>query len=367
MAPTHHTPDNAQPDGVDPFLAEILAQPDAMRDAAAALVAQADRLERLRHLVQRNERPLVLTGMGSSYDSLIGLSSVLGRAGIQTVIINTAELVNFQLPTLHAGAVVIAVSQSGRSAEIIRLTAELAALSEVTLVSITNGPDSPLAHAADLSLDMNAGEERGPSTKTYVATLVVLAAIARLITDGAQSPAAVAERTRALSLRAAEGLELLFSTHRLLTRTVAAWADGRSNVAIVGRGVGLATAELAALILKEAAQCAAQSMDAAEFRHGPLELAGPDLAVAVISLEPATLALDRRLVTDLTARGSSVFAIGMPDAAADVERVVVESVDPLLDAAVAAAPLQLLAWHLAAARHDVPGLFTVGSKVTTEE
>jgi len=341
MAPTHHTPDNAQPDGVDPFLAEILAQPDAMRDAAAALVAQADRLERLRHLVQRNERPLVLTGMGSSYDSLIGLSSV--------------------------GAVVIAVSQSGRSAEIIRLTAELAALSEVTLVSITNGPDSPLAHAADLSLDMNAGEERGPSTKTYVATLVVLAAIARLITDGAQSPAAVAERTRALSLRAAEGLELLFSTHRLLTRTVAAWADGRSNVAIVGRGVGLATAELAALILKEAAQCAAQSMDAAEFRHGPLELAGPDLAVAVISLEPATLALDRRLVTDLTARGSSVFAIGMPDAAADVERVVVESVDPLLDAAVAAAPLQLLAWHLAAARHDVPGVFTVGSKVTTEE
>ncbi len=357
--------------GVDPFLAEILAQPDAIRSAGAGLLRQADGLERLRRMLSHASRPVVLTGMGSSYDSLLGLASVLGRSGVQVLTINTAELVNFQMATLHPGTVVVVVSQSGLSAEIVRLAAELPDRPGVGLVSITNSLDNPLALAADLALDMNAGDEQGPATMTFAATLVMLCAIAHLFTDTDRQAADVARLVADLADRAAQLLGDRLTDHVALARAGAAWVSGRPNVAIVGRGVGLATAELGALILKEAAQCAAQSMDAAEFRHGPLELAGPDLAVAVICLEPATLALDRRLIADLMARGSSVMAIGLPaldaDAGASAWRVTVETADPLLAAAVAAAPLQLLAWTLAAARHAVPGQFNVGSKVTTQE
>jgi glucosamine--fructose-6-phosphate aminotransferase (isomerizing) len=234
-------------------------------------------------------------------------------------------------------------------------------------VGITNGLDNPLATAADLALDMHAGDERGPATMTFAATLVVLSALAHLITERDESPAGVARRTADLSARAADDMRDRLADHVALGEAVSAWAGGRPNIAVVGRGVGLATAELGALVLKEAAQCAAQSMDAAEFRHGPLELAGPDLAVAVVCLEPATLPLDRRLIVDLVARGSSVMAVGLPDHGTEAWRLTVDTAEPLLAAAVAAVPLQLLAWTLAVARHAVPGQFNVGSKVTTQE
>ncbi len=350
----------------DPFLSEILGQPGAVRAAAAGLLEQTTVLGRLGTLLEGASRPLVLTGMGSSYDALLGLSSLLGRAGHQTLTINTAELVNFQMAMVESGAVVIAVSQSGRSAEVVRLAAELPTDSDATLVSVTNGLANPLAEAAHLQLDMRAGDEHGPATMTFVATLVVLAAIAGVVDTGA-SPVDLARQVAREAGLAADELERTLLDYVALAESMDAWAAGRSSIAIVGRGVGLVTAELGALVLKEAAQNPALSMDAAEFRHGPLELAGPELAVAVISLEPTTLGFDRRLLTDLRARDSRVLAVGLPDPAIDVWRLPVLTPQPLLAAAVAAVPLQLLAWRLASARHRVPGQFTVGSKVTTEE
>lgn len=351
----------------DPFLSEILAQPDAMRSAGSGLVEQADQLDRLRGLLSRTTPPIILTGMGSSYDSLLGLASMLGRAGVTVTTINTAELVHFQMAAVRPDAVVIAVSQSGRSAEIVRLADELPGRPGVALVSITNGLANPLASAADLSLDMCAGDEHGPATMTFAATMVVLSALTELITDPSRDATEVASLTAKRAAEAASQLGGSLAEHAPLAARITDWARNRSTLAIVGRGVGLATAELGALVLKEAAQCGAQSMDAAEFRHGPLELAGPDLAVAVMSLEPTTLALDRRLISDLLERGSSVVAVGLPDPDSAAWRVEVEASDTLLAAAVAAAPIQLLAWTLATQRHSVPGQFSVGSKVTTQE
>ena len=71
-----------------------------------------------------------------------------------------------------------------------------------------------------------------------------------------------------------------------------AWIDGRPNLALVGRGSARAAAEMGALTLKEAARMPAESLQAAQFRHGPLELAGPKLAVIVIATEPRTRDLE---------------------------------------------------------------------------
>ena len=87
--------------------------------------------------------------------------------------------------------------------------------------------------------------------------------------------------------RAALELDRLTAEPERSADEMCAWIDGRPNLALVGRGSARAAAEMGALTLKEAARMPAESLQAAQFRHGPLELAGPKLAVIVIATEPA--------------------------------------------------------------------------------
>lgn len=138
------------------------------------------------------------------------------------------------------------------------------------------------------------------------------------------------------------------------------------TMAFVGRGAGVAAASVGALIMKEAAQNPVIGMGTAEFRHGPFELAGPDLAVVVVSIEDATVQFDLDTVKDLKRAGGAVMTIGPSQLGSDYH-MQTEAIEPLFDAIQAVVPLQLLAWAQASDRHDVPGLFKIGSKVTVKE
>lgn len=340
----------------DVFLTEILGQPDAIQRAATALAGQQDRLERLRGLAPGR---LVLTGMGASHDACLAAASVLGSAAAAVTAVNTAELVHFRLPSLTADTVVVAVSQSGRSAELVRLAE---AGTPATLVSVTNGLDNPLAAAADLALDTAAGVELGPSTMTFAATFPTLAAVVTALTGtaGMDVPAAAAA--------AADSARRLLADPVPLADQLVDWVGRRRHAVLVGRGTAVAAAELGALVLKEAAGFAAECLDAAEFRHGPLELAGPDLAVAVVATEESTYRYDRALAAEVAAAGGAVLFIShRPDPLPGALTVAVDPVDRLLAPAVAAIPFQLAAWGLAQASGRDPSRFTVGSKVTTRE
>ena len=125
---------------------------------------------------------------------------------------------------------------------------------------------------------------------------------------------------------------------------------------------------MGALLLKEAARFPAESFEAGQFRHGPLELAGPGLAVAILAMEPATRALDQQLATDLAGAGAAVLVIGPYGSSSQaVEAVDVAEVDRVLAPTVAVVPLQLLSWRLAVQRGLDPGALTIATKVTTHE
>jgi glucosamine--fructose-6-phosphate aminotransferase (isomerizing) len=125
---------------------------------------------------------------------------------------------------------------------------------------------------------------------------------------------------------------------------------------------------MGALTLKEAARFPAESVQTAQFRHGPLELAGPGLAVMVLAGEPATRPLDLRLAGELAAAGSAVLVVS-PDGAAPAGGVGIATgeVDRDLVSAAAIVPAQLLAWRLANLRGLAPGTYSVAAKVTTRE
>jgi glucosamine--fructose-6-phosphate aminotransferase (isomerizing) len=313
----------------------------------------------------RDASSIVLTGMGSSYDALYPAVVDLATCGRSAVMVDAAELVHFRAGILDERALVVAVSQSGESAELVRLVGELErSRSRPRLVSVTNDLANGLAACADVALDTCAGREVGPSTMTFAGSLVVLAAASAVLAGDSVEDAVAAVRAEAG--RAANAGERLLRDPGLAGELESRL--GRAVVVLLGRGPARAAAEMGSLILKEAASVPAESLQTAQFRHGPLELAGPDLAAIIFATEPETRGLDLALAEELIDAGSAVLIVG-PDTEGPSRamRLGVGSLHRSLAPAVSVIPAQLLAWRLALSRGRDPGMYTRASKVTTRE
>jgi len=356
----------------DPFIAEISGQPGALRRAAEGLAEQRAALNVV--AASARKRTVVLTGMGSSYDACYPAVTELARAGIAAIMLDASELLHFRTGMLGGSSLLVAVSQSGESAETVRVTREVLDLPEPpTVIAVTNGSGNTLASLADVALDTRAGEETGPSTMTFAASLVTVAAVARVITGRASED--VSEELRGAAEAAATQMERLLSDAAMPEATVA-WLGERHTLVILGRGPARAAAEMASLTIKEAVGMPVESLQTAQFRHGPLELAGPDLAAIVIATEPQTRELDVGLARELLAADVAVLLVteGAAEEAdaggggfEDALSVHTGPLDRALAPAVSLLPSQLLAWRLASLRGREPGSYHRATKVTTRE
>ena len=104
----------------DRFVAEIAEQPQALRRAGRGLVEQSHQLGRLREAVA-SSRSILFTGMGSSYDACYPIVTALAGQGRACSMLDTAELLHFRMPLLRPDSLLVCVSQSGESAELVRL------------------------------------------------------------------------------------------------------------------------------------------------------------------------------------------------------------------------------------------------------
>ena len=342
----------------DPFSAEIAGQPEALRRAAAGLRDQRDELRTIAGFLTSGT--LILTGMGGSYAACYPLAADLAEAGLTAVMLGTAELLHFRAGILGPTTPLIAVSQSGESAEIVRLANMVRGRGDgPPIVAVTNGTDNTLARAADLVVDTRAGEETGPSTTTFGAGLVALAGIGRILRGA--TPEAAFESLSREAERAAGSIER-FLANPSLGDGLLAWLGPREDVVVLGRGPARAAAEMAALTLKEAVGLPAEAVESAQFRHGPLELAGPNLAAILIATEPETESLDRSLARELRGVGAAVLEITRGDGAFGIG-----DIDRSIAPAVSIVPIQLLAHRLAVAHGREPGSYVHAAKVTTRE
>jgi glutamine---fructose-6-phosphate transaminase (isomerizing) len=349
----------------DPFLGEIAGQPDALRRAAAALVDQRTTLEALADVASET-RGVVLTGMGSSYDACFPAVNGLAARGILALQVDTAELLHFRSQVLGPDTVLAIVSQSGRSAEIVRLAESLVETSAPpTVVSITNGLDNPLAERAGLRLDTRAGPESGPSTMTFAASMAHLAAVAAVL--GGDPPSGAIAAAAAAAQAAAAAIEAILGRAERVAESLTDMVRDRESVVVLGRGPARAAAEMGALTLKESG-VPAESFSTAAFRHGPFELAGPALAAVLVATESETRPMDLRLAEDLLGAQAAVAVItddGEPPAGALA--VPIGPTDRSLGSAVSLVPIQLLARQLAFERGRDPGVYLRATKVTTRE
>jgi glucosamine--fructose-6-phosphate aminotransferase (isomerizing) len=286
-----------QPSG---FLEDVLAQPGVVADTAA-------RLSRVRGLGSlslplASGRRVVLTGMGASLFALQPLLYELFDAGVGAVLVEAGELVHHGRALLADGTLVVAVSQSGRSAEIVRLLDVCG--SGVTVVGVTNDATSPLGARAAHVVETHAGVESAVSSKTYVATLAALRWLGALLTGRALEEAAADLEAAAGAMRS-----YLAAADAHLPALRAALVGVR-QVYAVGRGPSVAAAMTAGLVIKEGARFPAEGMPAASFRHGPIEVVGPDVFVLAYEGRASTAALGRRLVDDVRAAGGRAELCG---------------------------------------------------------
>lgn len=159
------------------------------------------------------------------------------------------------------GALCIAISQSGRSPDLLATVASLKEAGALVLV-LVNDVDSPLADMADEVFGLAAGEERSvAATKSFIASL---AAIARVVVEWSDDDE-LRNDLRELPL-------LLTRAWQLDWSPVVSALTSANDLYVLGRGLGYAIAQEAALKLKETSQLHAEPFSTAELRHGPMAL-----------------------------------------------------------------------------------------------
>lgn len=340
------------------YVNDILHQPDALGDTLAAFSSQpfAEIRRFARRLSSAALRRVVLTGMGSSYHALHPLRLSLIAQGLHTEMFETSELIHYAPRLLDEETLVVAMSQSGQSVEILHLLDK--ASGRPAILGVTNTPGSPLASKSDAVLFTHAGHEHTVSCKTYVATLAAAALLGDLLTE--QEPDATLSALNTAVTATARYL----SNWEGYVDSAARQVQGIRHLILTGRGPSLAAAGTGGLIIKEAAHFHAEGMSSAAFRHGPLEMTSPGMLVLIFAGADATLPLNASLAADIRKAGGRAELITRAENESLFHLPVVpDACLPVLEIL----PIQLLSLALAIQADHVSGQFEHGKKITSVE
>jgi glucosamine--fructose-6-phosphate aminotransferase (isomerizing) len=298
---------------------EAASASDAVR---AQLQCDADAIAAIGRDLRRLAPRAVITCARGSSDHAATYAKYLieTRAGVLTASAAPSVSSVYGVSQDLRGCLFIALSQSGRSPDLLASVAAAKAAGATILV-LCNSPDAPLVAAADMVVALRAGIETSvAATKSYLATLAALIRLVAAWTQDAALESAVAtlpalmDQSWALDWSAA--LPLL---------------ESAAHLYVVGRGLGLGAVQEAALKCKETCGLHAEAFSSAELRHGPYTLLGPGFPALLFAQRDATQAGVEALGSELARRGVPVLIAG-----AQVDGAIVL---PTLDSGAEIAPI----------------------------
>ena len=337
---------------------EILEQPDRLEKL---LRSQRKTVEEIAAAIRARDISYVfLAARGTSDNAGRYANYLLGGINRIPLALATPSLFTYyqQPPTLK-GALVIGISQSGQSPDIVSVLREGKRQGCLTL-AITNAPDSPLAAEADFTLDMQVGPELAvAATKTYTAELMVIAMLSAALNRDEKSwealqkvPAWVSE-----TLKHDQIISAAAQRYRYMQQCV-----------ILGRGYNYATAFEWALKLKELTYVEAEPYSSADFQHGPIAIVArgfPVMAVIMAgkvadSLMPLLNHLKQDLLAELVVISNMEKALALGQIGFSIPPEIPELLTPL----VSIVPAQLFSYHLTVAKGFDPDKPRTVSKIT---
>jgi len=338
------------------YFSDLLDQPRALRATSNAL-RDTPVFDRLAGVADRARyERVVLTGMGSSYHGLHPLAIELSEHGWTPLMVETSELIHYYPHMLTPATLVVAVSQSGKSVETVRIL-ELNG-HRAPVIGVTNQADSPLAQQADFAVLTAAGEESTVSCKTYVSAQMALrtlgAALCKLdpaarLRDLETAPDAVEDYLRNWNDHVEEFGGLL--------------RDAR-DLFLVGRGSSLAAVGTGALTIKESDHFHAEGMSSAAFRHGPFEMLQAGIVVGVFAGPEKTRGLHGGLIRDLNSTPATAMWFSSD---ADRPACKLPHLPEIAMPVVEILPVQMITLALAALARREAGKFDRATKITVIE
>jgi glucosamine--fructose-6-phosphate aminotransferase (isomerizing) len=378
-APVHHinweTSDSDKGSFEHYMLKEIYEQPEVLENAMRGRLDEADCTAHFGGLnldtqqLRRAER-IILTACGTSYHAALVAEYLFEELARIPVEVEYASEFRYRNPPIDRNTIVLAITQSGETADTLAAVRESKRKGHPTL-AICNVVGSSIAREADGGVYLHAGPEIGvASTKAFTAQVTVLTMLALYF-----------GRLRHLS--SVQGTQMIQELHampdavrRVLTchdevRRIAERYFSVNNFLYMGRQYLYPVALEGALKLKEISYIHAEGYPAAEMKHGPIALV--DEETPSVFLIPRNVVFDKVMsnLEEVKARGGPVIAIaceGDEEVAERADEVIyIPEVPEYLQPLVAAVPLQLLAYHIALLRGcDVDKPRNLAKSVTVE-
>ncbi len=339
---------------------EILEQPGVLE---RLLERERGTVEAVaRAIRERAPRFVVLAARGSSDNAARYGQYLLGAVNGLPVALATPSLFTlYRRPPRLADALVIAVSQSGQSPDIVAVVEEGRRQGALTL-AVTNDPASPLARAAEWVIPLHAGAERSvAATKTYTASLLAL---------GMLSAALAGDEEMFAALQTVPGaIRQVVSSAPMVCRASERYRYMEACV-VVSRGYNYATAYEIALKLKELTYVLAEPYSSADFQHGPVALVEKGFPVIAVVPEGAVTAEMVDFLRRLREREAELVVISAREEALSLAQTPLPlpgGIPEWLSPMVAVVPGQLFALGLTQARGLDPDQPRGLQKVTRTE
>ncbi len=319
---------------------EIFEQPACLE---RLLSTQREKIEEISSAIRQSPIQYAFVAARGTSDNAARYAQYLwGAANQLPLALATPSLFTYyQQPPRLKGALVVGISQSGQSPDIVRVLDEGRRQGCLTL-AITNAPTSPLAVAADLRIDIQAGQEKAvAATKTYTTQLMAIAMLSAALQASPQAweelhtvPEWVA---RVLALD--EPIAQMAQRYRYMDHCV-----------VLGRGFNYATAFEWSLKLKELTYVVAEPYSSADFRHGPIAMVGEGFPVMAVAPQGQVFSTLFELLEDLRhTQGAELVVISDREDALALAQSPIPlppGIPEWLTPLVSIVPAQLFAYHL---------------------
>ena len=292
----------------------------------------------------RQAKSVYITGSGTSFHAALIAKHLFSKyAGIDIEPITASEA-RFSPYHFGRGSVLIAVSQSGESADVLEAVS-WAKERGSEIISIVNVMTSSLVRMSSISLGLNCGAEIGvAATKSFTSQLVMLYEMADRLCGGCIG----------LNLNEASDEMSRALRNHLKIKEVARKLIGVTDMYVAGRGIHYYVAAEGALKLKELSYIHAEAILGGELKHGPMALLDSDYYVIVINPYDSTYYDTLLGAREAKARGAKIIGISDKDSDVYDQWIEIPSVRHDLFPFVELVPLQLLAYYLALERDVDP-------------
>ncbi|EIF28681.1 putative phosphosugar isomerase [Burkholderia sp. Ch1-1] len=335
-------------------MSNMLKEALASAETVAAQLTDTSRVEALAAKLAEEPRHVALTVARGSSDHAASYfaSLTMSRLGVPVASLPMSVATLQQAPLQVRDQLALAFSQSGKSPDLVGTMEALRKAGALTVAAV-NVSGSPLADACEFELPLVAGPELSvAATKSYIAMLSISAQLVAHWQNDAELLAAL--KTLPEALRAAGKLDWSNAVEEL---------RGVERMIVIGRGLGLAIAQEAALKLKETSGIQAEAFSSAEVRHGPMELIDRDYPLLVFAPRGPEQAGLLQLARDMKARGARVLLAApaeVPEATLPLATTAHAALDPI----AAILSFYVMAAGLAAARGRNPDAPRHLNKVT---